>query len=72
MAVLVRVMEAATMIYSKDRAEAARILEQAIERFRRDQEILGDPTFDRELELVEKLLELVVQGAPQGSLYGAS
>jgi Ca-activated chloride channel family protein len=72
LAVLVRAMEAATTIYSKDRAEAARILEQAIERFRRDQEILRDPTFDRELELVEKLLELVVQGAPQGSLYGAN
>lgn len=72
LAVLVRAMEAATTIYSKDRGEAARILERAIDRFRRDQETLKDPTFARELELVEKLRDLVVKGAPQGSLYGAS
>ena len=59
-------------IYSKDRTEAARILEQAIARFRRDQEVLKDPTFAQELELIEKLRDLVEEGAPQGSLYGSN
>lgn len=59
-------------IYSKDRAEAAPILEQAIARFRRGQAVLKDPTLARELELIEKLRDLVEEGAPQGSLYGSN
>lgn len=72
LAVLVRAMEAATSVYPQDRAAALAILDRAITRFTDDQAALADPSFTRELELVQKLRALIDQAAPQGSLYGAT
>jgi hypothetical protein len=69
LAVLTQSMQDAARRYATEPAVASAILERAVVRFEADTVNLGDPSFQRELELVKKLRDLVATGAPQGSMY---
>ncbi len=76
LSLLVDGMHDAASSYQENREEALAEMAQAVERYRSDSRALmdqnqGDQTeLTRELELAEQLLQLMREGAEQGTLYG--
>jgi Ca-activated chloride channel family protein len=63
-------MHAAAAAYPQDPAQAELIMRAAQERFAADATALGDADLPVEVELGTALLTLIVNRAPQGTLYG--
>ena len=71
LALLVSGMKDAATVYSTNQNAAVTIMEATLARFEADvAEAGGDPDLTPEIAFATKLLDLMVQGAPQGNLYG--
>jgi Ca-activated chloride channel family protein len=70
LALLVSAMNEAAELYGSDPDGAVERLAPALERFAVDADALDDADLQEEAEFWPKLLELMVQGAQQGSFYG--
>jgi Ca-activated chloride channel homolog len=70
LALLVTGMREAAERYAADPAAAEAIMQTAHDRFAADAAAIADPTLEPEVELAAALLQLIVDRAPQGTLYG--
>lgn len=70
LALLVSGMQEAAKKYATDEAAAIESLQTTINRYSSDIESMDDASMTTELELANKLLTLMQQGAEQGDLYG--
>lgn len=70
LALLVRAMREAAELYQIDHDAAVARLEPALRRYAAAAEAVGDADLQAEAEFWVKLLVLMIQDAPQGSLYG--
>jgi Ca-activated chloride channel family protein len=68
LALLVTAMHDAAVLYETDHSAAIALLEPAISRFAQDAD--GDAELQSEAVFWPKLLDLMKQGTPSGSLYG--
>jgi Ca-activated chloride channel family protein len=69
LAVLVSAMRKAAELYSGDRAGAVVLMTAARDRFAADAAAMADPALDVEVAFTQALLDLMIEGAPQGDLY---
>jgi Ca-activated chloride channel family protein len=67
---LVEGMHGAAKLYSQDPVAAETVMRAAATRFAADAESLGDTDLPIEVELSAAMLRLIVERAPQGTLYG--
>jgi len=70
LALLVSGMKEAAEIYGKSPEQAEAMMRDADERFAADAALIDDPTLDPEVDLSRRMLQLVTERAPQGTLYG--
>lgn len=70
LALLVSGMHEAAVQYATSPEQAEATMRAAHERFAADASALADPALAPEVELSAAMLELIVQRAPQGTLYG--
>ncbi len=70
LALLVSGMKEAAEIYGKSPEQAEGIMRATDERFAADAGLIDDPSLDPEIELSRRMLQLVTERAPQGTLYG--
>lgn len=70
LAILVSSMNQAATLYGSDAEAAISLLEKARLRFQADAEALADSALMPEVKLTEDLLQLMKDGAEQGTLYG--
>ena len=68
LAVLVSNMQKSARLYGNDPEQAVSLMGQTARRFKEDSH--DDPDLAPEVQLAERLLELMKQGAEQGTLYG--
>jgi Ca-activated chloride channel family protein len=67
---LAEAMHDAAFAYDNDRDLAKQTMTAAVERITADAQRLGDEDLGVEVELASAMLQLIEQGAPQGTLYG--
>jgi hypothetical protein len=70
LALFTEAMHEAAVVYGTDPDEAELIMRAAQERFTVDAEVLADADLPVEVELGASLLQLIVNRAQQGTLYG--
>ncbi len=70
LAILVANMKQAAELYQSNQAQAVTLMNKVVTRIRADAEPLDDLALQVEVELAERLLALMTEGAPQGDLYG--
>jgi Ca-activated chloride channel family protein len=70
LALLAEAMHAAADVYGESPGKAQATMAAAYERFTADAQRLGDEDLGVEVELAGAMLQLIEQGAPQGTLYG--
>lgn len=70
LALLVSAINEAATLYGSDAETAVSLLDKALTRFKADVESLADDALAPEVKLSEDLLQLMKDGASQGTLYG--